>query len=153
VIVQIFSIDIVILSLPLDMRKKKEYFFTTPYPVKPAAMTSAEEKVKHDKHFLVEMDINVLIVTVMDPRLQREFINYDLDVMSIIDRLKNMFQEKAHVERAELIKVIAYTTLAEGGQVGQHLMKMVNYFCLYHFHKVLLKILSLTLFPRAIMDL
>jgi gag-polypeptide of LTR copia-type len=55
-------------------------------------------------------------------------MDYGLDVMSIMDSLKNIFQEKAHVKRARLIKVIAKSRLAEGGQVGMHVMKLISYF-------------------------
>jgi gag-polypeptide of LTR copia-type len=44
------------------------------------------------------------------------------DVMGIVDCLKNIF------EKAKLIKVITNTRLAEGKEVGPHVMKMTSYF-------------------------
>jgi len=115
-------------NLRLALRlEEKEYILTTPIPATPSN-AEADKKAEYDKHIKDEKSINVLIVVVMEPELQKEFMDYGLDVMEIVGRFKNMFQEKSHVEKAELIKAIANTRLAEGKEVGPHVMKMRSYF-------------------------
>jgi gag-polypeptide of LTR copia-type len=116
-------------NLRLALRlEEKEYLLTTLIPAKFIDSALADKKGEYDKHIKDEKSIHVLIVDVMEPELQKEFTNCGLDVMEIVDHLKNMFQEKSRVEKAKLTKAIANTRLAEGKEVGPHVMKMASYF-------------------------
>ncbi|KAK8957861.1 hypothetical protein KSP39_PZI000571 [Platanthera zijinensis] len=115
-------------NLRLALRfEKKEYLLTTPFP---AIDSEASEKEQSDldKYVMDDMEISTLIVAVMDPELQKEFIDSGLGVYDIMTRLKNMFQVKARTERGKLIKTIATARLAEGQEVGPYVMKMAGYF-------------------------
>jgi hypothetical protein len=117
-------------NLRLALRfEKKEYLLTTPIPEKePAKDAPKAEKDSYDQHIIDDMEISTLIIAVMESELQKEFMDSGCGVFDIITRLKNMFQDKARTERGKLIKAIANTRLAEGHEVGPHVMKMAGFF-------------------------
>jgi hypothetical protein len=51
--------------------RKKEYLLTTLIPAKHVEVAEADKKQEYDKHIKDEKSINVLIVTVMEPELQK----------------------------------------------------------------------------------
>jgi hypothetical protein len=53
--------------------RKKEYLLTTPIPAKPVEAAEADKKQEYDNHIKDEKSINVLIVTVMEPELQKVY--------------------------------------------------------------------------------
>ncbi|KAJ4744919.1 Transposon Ty1-NL2 Gag-Pol polyprotein [Rhynchospora pubera] len=108
--------------------EKREYLLTTPMPSALKATASQEEKDAFAKHENEDMEMSVVMVATMEAELQKEFMDSGYGVFAMITRLSNMFQTKARTERARLIKAVANTRLAEGHDVGPHVMKMAGLF-------------------------
>ncbi|KAJ4744212.1 Transposon Ty1-GR1 Gag-Pol polyprotein [Rhynchospora pubera] len=108
--------------------EKREYLLSTPIPSAPKDTDPKDKQEEYEKHVNDDMEMSVLMVAVMESELQKEFIDSGYGVFEMITRLKNMFQTKARTERARLIKAVANTRLAEGHEVGPHVMKMAGLF-------------------------
>jgi gag-polypeptide of LTR copia-type len=108
-------------------QEKKEYVLSTLVPLPPGNKASKEEQEAYNKHFDDESDVNYLIIVVMSPEHQKYFMDSALDSCEIMEQLKELFQNKAHVERCEITKALVECKMVECSSVSSHVMKMMSY--------------------------
>jgi hypothetical protein len=68
-------------------REKYEYTLHTPVPVQPVTGCTAEVLTKYNKHKKDELDVQSLLVGIMDPELQRRFM--DTTTYDMCEQLKS----------------------------------------------------------------
>jgi gag-polypeptide of LTR copia-type len=105
-------------------RDKKEYVLNSPVPVAPKADGKTDEVALYNKHKKDELDVQSLLVGIMSPELQRQFM--DTKSYDMCEELKNMFQEQARVERFKVTKSLLSHKLTEGGSISTHMLRMTS---------------------------
>ena len=102
-------------------QERKEYILDQPILEEPAANTPRAQKDAHSKHLNDSIDVTYLMFGCMDSNLQKKLM--EIDAYTIIGHLKEIFQEKAKIERFSTVKVLLSCKLTNGS-VGPHVIKM-----------------------------
>ena len=102
-------------------QERKEYILDQRDPNKPVANAPKAQKDAHSKHLNDSIDVTCLILGCMDSILQKQLM--EMDTYTIRGHLKEIFQEKARIERFITIKALLSYKLTVG-LVGPHVIKM-----------------------------
>ena len=103
-------------------QERKEYILDQPVPDEPAANAPKAQKDAYSKHLNDSIDVTCLMLGCMDSNLQKQLM--EMDAYTIIGHLKEMFQEKARIERFSTIKALLSCKLTAGSSVAPHVLKM-----------------------------
>ena len=124
-------------NLRIILRKeRKEYILDQPIPEDPAANAPRAQKDSYNKHLNDSVDITYLMLGCMESELQKQLM--EMEAYTIIGHLKEMFQEKARIERFNTIRALLSCKLTASGSISPHVLKMKGY--LEHLDKLGLKI-------------
>lgn len=104
---------------------KKEYILDAPLPAAPTADASDDEKNLHATKVDDGTAVQCLMLTCMDPELQKRFEN--ANAFDMIEALKAMYQTQARAERYEMTKALWECKMAEGSSVSEHVIKLAGY--------------------------
>src|SRR3954468_21190813 len=104
---------------------KKIYVLENALPAKPAADASEDEQnvwaTQDDDHNAVQC----LMLACMSPELQKRFeFHKPRDMIRELDAL---YKETARPERFDIMNILMNLKMAEGGSVGEHIVKMIGY--------------------------
>ena len=102
-------------------QERKEYILDQPVPDEPAANAPKTQKDTYSKHLNDSIDVTCLMLGCMDSNLQKQLM--EMDAYTIIGHLKEIFQEKARIERFSTIKVLLSCKLTVGS-VAPHVIKI-----------------------------
>ena len=116
--------------------ERKEYILDQPIPEEPAANAPRAQKDAYNKHLNDSTDVTCVMLGCMDSELQKQLM--EMEAYTMIGHLKEMFQEKARIERFTTIKALLSCKLTTGGSVSPHVLKMKGH--LDHLDKLGLKI-------------
>ena len=103
-------------------QERKEYILDQPVPDEPAANAPKAQKDAYSKHLNDSIDVTCLMLGCMDSNLQKQLM--EMDAYTIIGHLKEIFQEKARIERFSTIKALLSCKLTAGSSVAPHVLKM-----------------------------
>jgi len=105
---------------------RKEYVLKEAIPtVAPAESASNEDKAKYLKHVNDNTDVACLMLSTMEPELQKQFES--LDAFAMMELLKEMFQQQARIERYKTHKALIECKMSPGMSVSSHVLKMKGY--------------------------
>src|SRR5207244_10003905 len=93
---------------------KKEYTLDAPLPAAPAANASEDDKIVYATKVDDATTVQCLMLTCMDPELQKRFEN--ASAFDMIETLKAMYQKQARVERYEITKALWNARWQKGAQ-------------------------------------
>ena len=102
-------------------QERKEYIFDQPVLDEPAANAPKAQKDTYSKHLNDSIDVTCLILGCMDSNFQKQLM--EMDAYNIIGHLKEIFQEKARIERFSTIKALLSCNLT-ASLVGPYVIKM-----------------------------
>ena len=117
-------------------QERKEYILDQPIPEEPAANASRAQKDAYNKHLNDSVDVTCLMLGCMESELQKQLM--EMEAYTMIGHLKEMFQEKARIERFNTIRALLSCKLTASGSVSPHVLKMKGH--LEHLDKLGLKI-------------
>ena len=103
-------------------QERKEYILDQSIPDEPAANAPRAQKDAYSKYLNDSIDVTCLIFGCMDSNLQKQLM--EMDAYTIIGHLKEIFQEKAKIERFSTIKALLSYKLTAGSLVAPHVLKM-----------------------------
>ena len=103
-------------------QERKEYILDQPVPDEPAANALKAQKDTYSKHLNDSIDVTCLMLGCMESNLQKQLM--EMDAYTIIGHLKEIFQEKARIERFGTIKALLSYKLTISGSVSPHILKM-----------------------------
>ena len=83
---------------------KKEYILDAPLPAAPAADASEDDKNVYATKIDDSTVVQCLMLTCMDPELQKRFEN--ASAFDMIETLKALYQKQARAERYEITKAL-----------------------------------------------
>ena len=85
-------------------QERKKYILDQPVPDEPAANAPKAQKDAYSKHLNDSINVTYLMLGCMDSNLQKKLM--EMDAYTIIGHLKEMFQEKARIERFSTTKAL-----------------------------------------------
>ena len=103
-------------------QERKEYILDQPIPEEPAANAPRAQKDAYSKHHNDSVDVTCLMLGCMESELQKQHM--EMEAYTMLGHLKEMFQEKAKIERFNTIKALLSCKLTPGGSVSPHVLKM-----------------------------
>ena len=103
-------------------QERKEYILDQPIPEEPAANAPRAQKDAYSKHCNDSVDVTCLMLGCMESELQKQLM--EMEAYTMIGHLKEMFQEKARIERFNTIRALLSCKLTPGGSVSTHVLKM-----------------------------
>jgi hypothetical protein len=106
-------------------QEKTKYVLLKPYPENLPASLSAVECRAHEKRCNDALNVRCLMLATMSPDLQKEYEH--VDAYTMIQGLREMFENQARVERYNISKALFACKLAEGSPVSPHVIKMMGY--------------------------
>ena len=104
---------------------KKEYVLDAPLPEAPADDASDDVKNVYATKVDDSTTVQCLMLTCMDPELQKRFEN--ISAHDMIAQLGIMYEKQARAERYEITKALWECKMAEGSSVSDHMIKMIGY--------------------------
>ena len=117
-------------------QKRKEYILDQPIPEEPTANAPRAQKDAYSKHRNDSVDVTCLMLGCMESELQKQLM--EMEAYTMIGHLKEIFQEKAKIERFNTIRALLSYKLTASGSVSPHVLKMKGH--LDHLGKLGLKI-------------
>ena len=110
-------------NLRIVLRQEmKEYILDQPILEEPAANASRAQKDAYNKHLNDSVDVTCLILGYMESKLQKKLM--EMEAYTMIGHLKEMFQEKARIERFNTIRALLSCKLTTSGSVSPHVLKI-----------------------------
>ena len=103
-------------------QEREEYILDQPVPDEPAVNAPKTQKDAYSKHLNDSIDVTCLMLGCMDSNLQKQLM--EMDAYNIIGHLKEIFQEKARIERFSTIKALLSCKLTAGSLVSPYVLKM-----------------------------
>ena len=82
--------------------ERKEYILDQPIPEEPAANAPRAQKDAYNKHLNDSTDVTCVMLGCMESELQKQMMEMEAYIM--ISHLKEMFQEKARIERFNTVR-------------------------------------------------
>src|SRR5205807_7936348 len=86
--------------------------------------SSDEDKAKHKTICERSRNVTCLMLSSMEPSLQKRF--EDQDAYTIMKNLRNLFKNQVRIERYETLKSILQSKLDKGKPVGPHVFHMIG---------------------------
>ena len=117
-------------------QKRKEYILDQPILEEPAANAPRAQKDAYNKHLNDSIDVTCLMFGCMEFELQKKLMK--MEAYTMIGHLKEMFQEKARIERFNTIRAFLSYKLTASGSVSPHVLKMKGH--LKHLDKLGLRV-------------
>jgi hypothetical protein len=71
------------------------------------------------------LNVSYLILAIMSPDLQKQYEH--VDAYTVIQGLREMFENQTRVERYNISKTLFACKLAEGSPISPHVIKMIGY--------------------------
>ena len=99
-------------------------------------MLLEHKKDAYNKHLNDSVDVTCLMLGCMESELQKQLM--EMEAYTMIGHIKEMFQEKARIERFKTIRALLSCKLTASGSVSPHVLKMKGH--LEHLDKLGLKI-------------
>ena len=106
------------------MQERKEYVLDRAIPVEPAANAQRSARDVFNKHTSDCLDVGVIMLGCMEMDLQKQFMELSKDPFTMMNQIKEMFKEKARVERYVALKELMACKMQAGSSVGPHVLKM-----------------------------
>ena len=117
-------------------QEMKEYILEQPIPEEPVANAPRTQKDAYTKHANDSVDVTCLMLGCMESELQKQLM--EMQAYTMIGHLKEMFQEKARIERFNTIRALLSYKFTTNSSVSPHVLKMKGH--LEHLDKLGLKI-------------
>ena len=108
--------------------EKKEHVIDQPLPPRPDAGSTRSVRDAHEKHLNDSLEVGCVMLSTMEPGLQKQMIKMSGDSFSILEQLREMFQEQARTERFRSVKSMMFTKMSSGESVSRHVLKMKGKF-------------------------
>ena len=102
--------------------ERKEYILEQPIPDEPAATAPRAQHTAYSKHVNDSTDVACIMLGSMESKLQKQHM--EMGAYTMITHLKEMFQEKARVERFNTVRSLLSCKLAAGHSVSPHVQQM-----------------------------
>jgi hypothetical protein len=113
-------------NLRIILRQEKtEYVLTKLYPDDLPAGLSAADRRAHEKRCDDALNVSCLMLTAMFPDLQKQ--HEHVDAYTMIQGLREIFENQARAERYNISKALFACKLAEGSPISPHVIKMMGY--------------------------
>src|ERR1044072_3703464 len=106
-------------------QEKKLHVLEEPLPDFPVENAESSEKKAYKKLKDEALDVSCLMLASMNSELQKQHEN--MEAFDMIEHLKKLYQGQARHERFGVSKKLYQCKLAEGSQVGPHVLKMIGY--------------------------
>ena len=90
-----------------------------------AANAPRAQRYTYSKYQNDSVDVKCLMLATMESKLQKQMV--DMEALTIMACLKEMFQEQARIERFATIKALLSCKMVAGSLVSVHVLKMKGY--------------------------
>jgi hypothetical protein len=113
-------------NLRIVLRQEKtEYVLTESHPDDLPTGSTAADRRAHERHCDDTLNISCLILATVFPDLQKQYGH--VDAYTMIQGLREMFENQARAERYNISKSMFGCKLVEGSSVSPHVIKMMGY--------------------------
>ena len=105
----------------------REYVIDNALPQEPAAGSARATQVAFQKHLTDTIEVACIMLGAMEGDLQKNFMELSHDPFEMMRQIKEMFKEKARIERYNTLRDLHACKMSAGSSVSQHVLKMKGY--------------------------
>ena len=104
--------------------ERKEYVLIQDPPAEPPLNAARALRDSYQKFLSDQIDVSCIMMGSMVPELQKQFMDISGDPRALMAEVKEMFKEKARVERYDTFRELVSCKLKAGAPVSPHVLKM-----------------------------
>ena len=102
----------------------REYVIDNALPQEPTAGSARAAQVAFQKHLTDSIEVACIMLGTMEGDLQKHFMELSHDPFEMMRQIKEMFKEKAKIERYNTLRDLHACKILAGSSVSQHVLKM-----------------------------